>query len=136
MIRLLFPSNQMIAGTLVASALRRSCGEGSVESVTFAFFLEWLENPDVSCWFFISPPDDWSDAIKHALCNFNTKFILFGSIPPKLGKFLGVKWQRPISDELKKASDQNFSILACISSVFANGSGMILSVGGDVLMSI
>lgn len=105
MIRLLFPSNQMIAGTLVESALRRSCGEGSVESVTFAFFLEWLENPDVSCWFFISPPDDWSDAIKHALCNFNTKFILFGSIPPKLGKFLGVKWQRPISDELKKASE-------------------------------
>jgi len=108
MIRIACPSDEEELQNIVIAAFERSCGVGSVQSVSYPEFMGVATaclqaNSKYSISVLVSPPEECAPLLISILESTMAKVIVFGVVPPLLARFLNMK-VRPISAKVLAAS--------------------------------
>ena len=140
MIRVVCPSDLEELQNIVTAAFERSCGLGSVKSISYPELIgvetaDLLSNSKYSILVLVSPPESYAPFLISILESAMVKVIVFGEIPPLLAHFLNME-VRSISAKIVLASECS----PASTHQFSESAGYIkyikgLNEGGQVLPS-
>lgn len=89
MIYVVCPGNRQEAASVVAAALRRSCGSGQVSLASPSQWRALLGEQQPLVLVVIDPLNSWGELIIRTHQSLNAKLVVFGVLPPSVADHLG-----------------------------------------------
>lgn len=90
MIYVVCPGNRLEAASIVAAALRRSCGAAQVSLASLSQWRALLGEQQSLVFVVIDPLNSWSELIIRTYQSHNAKLAIFGLLPASVASHLGV----------------------------------------------
>ena len=100
MIYLVCPGTKQEAASIVAAALRRSCGYSQVSVISASRWRSMLDRDQSMVCVVIDPLENWAELIIRTHNAHNAKLLVFGTLPPSLAHYLGAVVE-PLSPDVQ-----------------------------------